>query len=369
MSRIAAGPGEPVPVRKLRAPLLRWYARHKRDLPWRRTRDPYAIWVSEIMLQQTQVATVLPYYRRFLDRFPDVASLAEATEEEVLGHWSGLGYYRRARSLHAGARQVVERHDGRLPADPAALGALPGIGPYTAGAIASIAFGLARPAIDGNVRRVLARVLALDASRLGRSREERSLRDAGARLVRGNRPGDVNQALMELGALVCAPSRPRCTSCPVRGFCRALARGRPEAYPARRPRPRPRPVRVAVAWIRRDGRLLLERPGGGSPLRGTWDLPAVELAGDRDAIEALRGKLAARGLVASIGRPIGHYRHGIMDRRLTLEVFRCRMRRGRVAGRPDLRWVGAAEMETAAVSGATRKIASATPGFLPASET
>jgi A/G-specific adenine glycosylase len=356
-----------VHLHKLRAPLLRWYAKHKRDLPWRRTRDPYAIWVSEIMLQQTQVATVLPYYRRFLDRFPDVASLAGATEEEVLGHWSGLGYYRRARSLHVGARQVMERHSGRLPADPSALSALPGIGRYTAGAIASIAFGLAQSAIDGNVRRVLARVLALDAARLGWSREERLLWNAGTQLVRGHRPGDVNQALMELGALVCASSRPRCTACPVRGFCRARARGRPEAYPARRPKPRPRPIRVAVAWVGRDGRVLLERPGDGSPLRGTWDLPAVEIAGDRNPAEALRGKLAAHALVASVGTPIGRHRHGIMNRRLTLEVFRCRMRRGRVAGRHGLRWVSAAEMETAAVSGATRKIASAAAGFLAGS--
>jgi A/G-specific adenine glycosylase len=345
-----------VHVRKLRAPLLRWYARHKRDLPWRRTRDPYAIWVSEVMLQQTQVATVLPYYRRFLDRFPDVASLAGATEEEVLGYWSGLGYYRRAHSLHAAAQQVMRHHGGVVPDDLAALRALPGVGRYTAGAIASIAFGRAEPVLDGNVRRVLARVLALDAAQGGIARETRLLWDAAAHLARGRRPGEVNQALMELGALVCTPAGPGCRRCPVRAVCRAGANGDPESYPMRPSRQKSLKARVAVAWVLRGERVLLERPDDGNPLRGTWDLPAVELATDADAGVALGVKLARHGLSVAVGEPIARLRHGIMNRRLTLDVFRCRVRRGRVAGREDLRWIGSDRIATQAVSGATRKV-------------
>jgi A/G-specific adenine glycosylase len=353
---LTAVAGYAVRVRELRAPLLRWYSRHKRDLPWRRTCDPYAIWVSEIMLQQTRVATVLPHYRRFLDRFPDVASLADADAEEVLGYWSGLGYYRRARSLHAGARQVMERHGGVVPHDTLALRALPGIGRYTAGAIASIAFGRAEPALDGNVRRVLARILALDRGQVGSARETRRLWDAAAHLARSRRPGEVNQALMELGALVCTPAGPRCGQCPVRALCRARAEGNPERYPVSPPRPKTRAVRVAVAWVCRGERVLLERPDDGNPLRGTWDLPATELATGADAVAALGGKLARCGLSVAVGEAVACLRHGIMNRRLTLDVFRCRVRRGRVAGRHDLRWVGSAQLATTAVSGATRKV-------------
>jgi A/G-specific adenine glycosylase len=344
-------------LRELRAPLLRWYGRNKRDLPWRRTRDAYAVWVSEIMLQQTQVATVLPYYARFMERFPTVSSLAEANEEEVLALWSGLGYYRRARSLRAGARKVVDEHDGRVPRDRAELLALPGIGRYTAGAIASIAFDRAEAILDGNVRRVLTRVLALHGARIGFSREERALWDAAAQLVRGPRPGDLNQALMELGATVCTPAEPQCSGCPARRFCRAYAKGRPESYPAARARRQPQNVRVAVAWLRRGHRIVLERPANGNPLRGSWDLPAIELEADTDAAQALRAKLAAAGLEIAVGPNRLLARHGIMHRRLTLEVAECRLHRGRVAGRPDLRWIDRGELSGAAVSGATLKVA------------
>jgi A/G-specific adenine glycosylase len=346
-------------LRTLRGGLLRWYGRHRRDLPWRRTRDPYAIWISEIMLQQTQVATVVPYYRRFLERFPDVASLAQASEEDVLGYWSGLGYYRRARSLHDGARRIMELHGGRLPADPSALRALPGIGRYTAGAIASIAFEQVEPVLDGNVRRVLARVLALDGARVGWASEQRLLWEVAGDLVRGARPGELNQALMELGAVVCTPAAPRCPSCPVRARCRARAQGRSEAYPASRPRPAPRAVRVAVAWVRRGRRVLLERPCDGNPLRGTWDLPAVEIARGDDPADAIRAKLHRSGLEVSVGAIVASARHGIMNRRLTLEVADCRVRRGRVAGRTHVRWIDPLRLESSAVSGATRKVAAA----------
>jgi len=338
-------------LRAFRGPLLRWYGRHARELPWRRTRDPYAVWVSEIMLQQTQVATVIPYYERFLERFPDVEALAAAAEEEVLASWSGLGYYRRARALHATARLLVREHGGRLPDTAEALRALPGIGRYTGGAIASIAFDRAEPIVDGNVRRVLSRLLARN--------EERALWEAAAELARGRNPGKLNQGLMELGALICTPVAPRCTSCPWRSGCAAHATGRPTDFPAAKPRPRTESATVAIAWIERGGRVLLERPPGGSPLRGSWDLPAVEIDGAAAGAEKLQHRLSAAGLSANVEPHVAELRHGIMNRRLTLRVFPCRLKRGRVAGRDSLRWVRPDELPGTAHSGATRKIARA----------
>jgi len=301
------------------------------------------------MLQQTQVRTVLPYYERFLARFPDVASLAAADEEAVLAAWSGLGYYRRARALHAGARVVLERHAGALPDNAAALRALPGIGRYTAGAIASIAFGQPEPVLDGNVRRVLSRVLT--------ENNDRMLWSAAEELVRGKQPGRLNEALMELGALVCTPAAPDCPSCPARTSCAALTGQCPENYPRARAKPHPQSVRAAVAWIERAGRVLLERPADGSPLRGTWDLPAIEIAEGADPVAAIRSKLKRARLDVAVGPSIACVRHGIMNRRLTLEVFGCRLRKGRVVGRTDLLWVGPGQLPTTAHSGATRKIA------------
>jgi len=354
---------EPPPsreVRRIRSPLLRWYRRERRDLPWRRTNDPYAIWVSEVMLQQTQVATVIPYYERFLERFPDTRSLAVADEEEVLAAWSGLGYYRRARGLHSGARVVVERHDGKLPMTSEALQSIPGIGRYTAGAIASIAFDRAEPILDGNVRRVLSRLFALDASGVTRNAEDRWLWTIASELVRGRAPGDFNQALMELGAQVCTPRQPRCESCPVARWCHGRLTDRPDAFPVVRAARATETVRVAVAWISRSGRILVERPGPDSPFRGTWDLPAITLAEQDDAVNSLASALDARhDLRVNPTTTLARATHGILHRRLKLEAIDCRYLAGRVSGRDDLRWLGIEDLARAAVSGATPKIARA----------
>jgi len=215
---------------ELRLALLRWYDGQARDLPWRRTRDPYAIWVSEVMLQQTQVSVVLPYWRTFLARFPDVAALARSDLDEVLAAWRGLGYYARARNLHRAAQAVVERHAGRLPDDVEALRALPGFGRYTVGAVASIAFGRSVPLVDGNVARVLARLFGVEGS-AGDAVREKQLWALAETLVEGERPGDWNQALMELGATVCRPEQPTCLLCPLRSCCVALASGRVGGIP------------------------------------------------------------------------------------------------------------------------------------------
>jgi len=350
-------------ARDLRRRLLAWYRASRRDLPWRRTRDAYRIWVSEVMLQQTRVAAVIPYYERFLERFPDVHALAAVGEDQVLAAWSGLGYYRRARSLHRGARVVVERHGGRLPRDAAALRSLPGVGSYTAGAIASIAFDLAEPAVDANVRRVLSRLFAVKARN---AENDRTLDGLARGLVARGDARDLNQALMELGALVCAPETPRCDECPVRPHCRAHASGRPAEYPRPQRRSRPTEVAVAVAWIARGTSFVVERPTSGGPLRGTWDVPAVEFEPETRSARALETSVAARhGIEIQAAPAATRLVHAIMDRRLRISVHPCRLVRGRVARRPDVSWRDVSSLDDLATSGVTKKVARAMSRVVP----
>lgn len=340
-------------IRALRPKLLRWYRANRRDLPWRHTTDPYAIWVAETMLQQTTVAAVIPYYERFMARLPDVRSLASASEETVLALWSGLGYYRRARALRAGAITVLEAFDGRIPDDPTLLVELPGVGRYTAGAIASVAFQREAPIVDGNVRRVLSRLFRLDANG---SRGDEIAWAIAAILVRGRNPGDLNQALMELGATVCTPRSPRCSVCPVSRTCLAFASGEVFAYPKPAPRRPPRTVHAAVALIVRDGRVLLERPSGVSPLRGSWDLPARVVAEGERASDVLVRRLAeSRDVILTDLRASVTARHAILDMRLRLEVFRCSAVQARSRG-ALWRYAALETIDACAVSGATRKI-------------
>ncbi len=254
--------------------LLRWYARYRRDLPWRRTRDPYRVWVSEVMLQQTRVEAAVPYYRAFLRAFPDVHALAAAQEEDVLRVWAGLGYYARARHLLRAAREVVRQ--GSFPATAAGWRKLPGVGPYTAAAVASIAFGEDVVAVDGNVARVGLRLLGLPRS-TGDAAARRAVQAALSRVLPSGQAGEFNQALMDLGATVCLPARPRCAACPVQAFCRAHSTGRVNQIPLRPPRPA-RPHRRFVAAVVRDGRgrvLLVRQPSNGL-WGGLWTLPYVE---------------------------------------------------------------------------------------------
>jgi A/G-specific adenine glycosylase len=316
--------------------LLAWYRRHRRALPWRATRDPYRIWVSEVMLQQTQVATARPYYRAFVRRFPTLASLAAARESQILAAWSGLGYYRRARHLHAAARELVRGHGGRLPAGPEAFRDLPGVGRYTMGAVYSIAFDRPLPVLDGNVARVLARLFARPWS-ARESRGARSLWALAATLVPMRRPGDWNQALMELGATVCLPRGPRCEACPVAAWCRARRAGRAEAYPPAAPRRATERVRRAVAVIEHRGRVLMTRRAG-PLLDGMWEPPGVELGAESDPRAALGRALRALGVRARL-EPTGRtVRHVITRRAIEVEVWR-----GTLivppAGGSALRWV------------------------------
>ena len=326
-------------------------------MPWRATRDPYRVWVSEIMLQQTQVATATPYYERFVRLFPDIASLARARRERVLAAWAGLGYYRRARHLHEAAAIVVREHAGQVPSEPSAFGALPGVGRYTLGAVLSIGFGSRLPVLDGNVARVLARLHARPLS-VKRPADARTLwamaeamlpvRRAGkgaaggrAHPERAADPGDWNQALMELGALVCTPRAPRCEVCPVRGHCRAFALGRPEAFPPTAPRRVPMRLRRAIALVQERGRTLVLRREG-ALLDGLWEPPGVELAAGRTARGPLQRMLAKVGIRARLTDTGVRLTHVITHRTITVEVWRAERVGAPTRAERTTRWVGPA---------------------------
>jgi A/G-specific adenine glycosylase len=290
-------PFGPKALAELRASLLEHYDRARRDLPWRGEVDPYRVLVSEVMLQQTRVETVVGRYGGWLDRFPDLASLAAADEDEVLKAWEGLGYYRRARNLHRTARLVRERADAALPSTYAALRELPGLGDYTAGAVASIAFGEPVPAADGNVRRVLSRLLDQP------SPKPKWVREAAAALVDPQRPGDWNQALMDLGATVCAPRAPRCTECPVAAWCAARAGGTQAARPGPAGRRTPRDVTFALAVLHAGGRVLLERRPGDGLLAGMWAFPEQEVP-NHEGAAAAAASLASERCLATTNWPV-----------------------------------------------------------------
>jgi A/G-specific adenine glycosylase len=313
------------------AALLAWYRLHRRELPWRNSGDPYRIWLSEVMLQQTRVETVLPYYQLFLERFPTVEDLAEAPLDEVLAAWSGLGYYRRARFLHRAASAVVSR--GGFPRTVAELRELPGIGEYTAAAVASIAFGVAAPVLDGNVERVMTRWRAL-AGDPKRGELRRKLLAAAGVLLDPDAPGDSNQALMELGATICTPRRPNCVSCPLQSSCRALADDEPEAFPSpRTERPAVREDWVLALVADDAGRVLLFRRSDEEELlAGTWELPSAR-AGRRAAME-LGETYGGRW---ELGELAGVVRHGITFRSLELSVRWARVSSaaGEVAEGPE----------------------------------
>jgi A/G-specific adenine glycosylase len=337
----------PETARSLRRELVRWFARARRDLPWRRTSDPYAVWISEAMLQQTRVEVVIPYYLRFMKRFPDVAVLANAPEEEVLAAWSGLGYYRRAKSLQAAARAVVERHSGSFPSERDALLALPGIGPYTAGAIASIAFDRQEPLVDGNVARVLARLFACDAA--PDSAAERAELWALAReLVPGKGAGDWNQALMELGALVCTPREPACERCPLSARCEAFRHGCVAELPRKKARPAAVPVELVVLAASDGERWLLERRPPTGRMAGMWQLPTVELAANGGLLFPTRKPRALRE-----GDILCTIRHTITCHRIRATVKRAVLTAAVPA--PPLAWVSRAALGEMPLTGMTRK--------------
>jgi A/G-specific adenine glycosylase len=319
----------PATLRVFHRDLVRWYRRHHRKLPWRATRDPYKVWVSEIMLQQTRVDVVRDYYARWLDAFPTVESVAKAPFQRVLKLWEGLGYYTRAKNLHRAAKLVVgrarsprskqrrtagpapNRDSGpAVPAIAAELMKLPGIGRYTAGAIASIAFGQRVPLVDGNVARVFARIFNVAAD-VTKPSTQASLWALADKLLPSNDPGVFNQALMELGALVCTPVNPRCGVCPMNRACIARAKGRQDALPNRGARRTHKQVVHDAALVRRGNRILLRRRPAHGLLAGMWELPLLGKRFQRRRPRSNRGK------------PLLTLRHTVTNRKITLRVFAC----------------------------------------------
>ena len=363
------------PAGQVRRRLLEWYDANRRDLPWRRldttqpvqsgtgrrpsvretppsAPDPYRVWVAEAMLVQTQVDTVVPYYNRFLQRFPDVHSLAAAQLDEVLKLWEGLGYYARARNLHKAAGMVVREHGGTLPSDEGSLRALPGVGPYVAAAIASIAFGHSVLAVDGNVRRVLSRLHDLSDPRPA------TLRQAGAPLV-GERAGDVNQALMDLGSSVCTPRSPRCDVCPLDDLCLARARGTAEARPGRRAsRKRPHhDIAAGVIW--RHGKILIAKRRPEGLLGGLWEVPGGKAEPGESLEAALVREVAEElGIEVVPGAKIAEVDHAYSHFEITLHAYHCRYRSGtpEALGCAEFAWVDPPDLDRYAFPAANRRI-------------
>jgi A/G-specific adenine glycosylase len=335
-------------------PLLSWFDRHARELPWRGERDPYRIWLSEVMLQQTQVSVVIPYYRKFVARYPRLEDLAAADETEVLEHWAGMGYYRRATSLLRAARKIQEEFGGVFPRSSKLLMELPGMGRYSAGAVASIAFGEACPVLDGNVRRVLARYLCLR-----HPKGDRELWGILSELVSrpeiARRVGDFNQALMELGAMICLPRRPRCRDCPVAAGCAARAAGIQDQLPQKSRRSRSAVEKFTVLVIQEQGRTLMRRRHEGPYLRGFWEPPM--LSGFVEAAQVPALSAGDLGLEVEVLRELILIRHRITFRDLHYRPFACRL-----VGSPgpeDYQWVSPGEGHP--VGAATRKLLDTIP--------
>ncbi|HEY6148719.1 MAG TPA: A/G-specific adenine glycosylase [Thermoanaerobaculia bacterium] len=334
-------------------------------MPWRGSNDPYSIWVSEVMLQQTTVGAVRGRYESFLARFPDVHSLAAAPRDDVLAEWSGLGYYARARNLHAAAEIVAREHGGRVPSDPAVLRRLPGFGEYMSAAVASLAYGVRAPAADANVERVVSRLFAIDG--VAGSRAHRALvLEAAERLLPHDRPGDLIAAFMDLGQTICTPRSPACGICPLLSDCAAVARGDPARYPKKSPRPPVVRIAYAAADARRRGRILMVRRPAGL-LGGLWELPSAEGATPAAARLALSRRLRALGLRLDLSAPRHFVSHTIVRRRLEVEILPAipaREAAAKSAAGPETKWFRPDELESAAIPTLTRKIARA-GGFLP----
>jgi A/G-specific adenine glycosylase len=369
---------------RLRAAVLRWFRTHRRPLPWRLNGDPYSVWISEIMLQQTQIATVIPFYERFLKTFPDAASLARAPLERVLELWSGLGYYRRARNLHAAARKIVAEFGGRFPRAQEEARSLPGIGSYTAAAVLSIAYGVPLPALDGNVARVIARLEGRKGS-LAEPGFRKAVESRLGSLISPHSPGDFNQALMELGQTVCLPRAPRCDACPVRRACRARETGNPEDFPSPRPRRSGEQHYLAAALaFRPDGNGLLHRDAArhserskAAELRNRdravllvrglddglmpdlWNFPAAFGPSSTAARSRLGVKLTSLGAKPVVlGVELARLRHSVTYRDIQVKVYRAEIAE---AGAGGIRWLALSRFDRAAVSQLARKIAAAIP--------
>jgi A/G-specific adenine glycosylase len=349
---------QPRPASSWVQALLAWYRENRRDLPWRRNRDPYCVWISEIMLQQTQVETVIPYYRRFLKRFPTLRTLARAPLDDVLKQWEGLGYYARARNLHAAARVLADRPGTPFPTCAADWLELPGFGPYTSAAVASICFNEAVPVVDGNVARVFARFLALDTD-IAKPATRETIRACLHRHIPVSAPGDFNQAIMELGALICRPLNPACPQCPIRTGCRALRTSTVSDYPVKRTRARVTRQTLAVGLFRTPTHILLVRRHEHGMLGGLWDLPsqpAKPPSSTRATVERLARQLVGRDPERALSRGTVGYRYTHLD--VQARVWECTWKRWTSPRAGDTRALRFDSLGNYALTGLARKILS-----------
>lgn len=332
--------------------ILDWYDQEKRDLPWRKSSDPYEIWVSEIMLQQTRVETVLDYYRRWMERFPDVKSLAEADSQVVLKLWEGLGYYARARNLQKAAQQIMHKHGGVFPSAYAQMLELPGVGPYTAGALSSIAFGMPTPAVDGNVLRVMSRIFAL--IEIDRLDTQQAIRNKVEHCFPSGRAGDFTQALMELGALVCLPRNPACMICPLTTECQAFAQNTQDQWPIRKEKDPIKKVKRQIAIINNADYILMhQRPARGL-LADLWEFPGVD-GGHKKDFAALF--VEQYGLQLSIGKHFLDARHVFTHMEWEMKVYWARLESNDgLSVRSDFKWVHKKELKQLAIPTAFQKI-------------
>lgn len=343
-------------LRRLRQDLLAWYGRSSRDLPWRRTRDPYAILVSEYMLQQTQVKTVLSYYDAFLSRFPTFEALVKAKSDDVRAAWSGLGYYRRARNLQAASRRILVDSGGQIPDSFDTLLDLPGVGPYTAAALASLVHGLPHAAVDGNVERVLSRLVE-ERRVLSESAPRRRIAALAQELFDPEHPSIWNQAVMELGATVCAPARPRCGECPWKPHCRAHARGNPERLPRTKPDRAVTKVERAVGVFRKNDAVLLVRRSHKTLLDGTWELPGLDVTSPKQSRENLAQHLESwLGRRVTVGSELASIQHALTYRRVLVRAFEANAHPLPRHRQQDRRWVEPSDVSALPTSSMTLKL-------------
>lgn len=343
--------------RQFRRRLLAWFRRDARDLPWRRTNDPYPIWVSEIMLQQTQVATVIDYFQRFLEAFPTIADLAAADQQQVLRQWEGLGYYRRARQMHEAAQLIVQQHDGRFPQDLQAIVALPGIGRYTAGAILSIAWNLRAPILEANTIRLFSRLLVYREDPT-RGEGQRILWALAEHLLPRNDCGQFNQALMELGSEICTPRDPKCPQCPVVQLCPTHAAGLQDQIPVPSKKTVYQRLLEAALVVCRNDKILLRRCGPDERWAGMWDFPRFvvrQQQGKAFAAEAVRGVAELTGQQVEVGEHLTTIKHGVTRYRITLVCHWARWVDGPADG-DDLWWVSTDQLEQVPLNVSSRKI-------------
>jgi len=344
---LVSGRLEQMDIQAIRRALMRWYVKHRRPLPWRETLDPYRIWVSEIMLQQTQVATVIAYYQRFLTAFPDIRTLARADLEAVLKLWEGLGYYARARNFHRAANLVVNDFGGKIPDDPAAFIALPGVGDYINAAVSSIAFGRPLAVVDGNVKRVLARLFEIQAP-VNAAASYPMFKATAAELLDQNDPGAFNQAVMELGALVCKPSTPDCGGCPVNSWCRAFGHDRVGVFPVKLKKAPVPHHPMAVGVVFKGDRVIIVRRPEDAMLGGLWEFPGDRMRVKETAEAACVRILSEQlGLAVRVKSRLAQVRHAYTHFKITADVFVCAWVSGRVRrnGPTDHRWVALSELK------------------------